>query len=487
MFNIDTLFPKKTSALLCLLLPLAVLVFFNPDGETGTLRFMAAIAVWMAAWWLSESVHPSLTAAIPLLLLPISGICPFTDTLKEYFDKVIFLFAGGFVIAIALEKWGLHKRISLKILMIVGSKPSNILLGVMLSSFLISMWISNTATTLMLFPAVLALVKQFEVLGRSESEQKSFATALLIGLAYSATIGGMATLVGTPTNMIFYGKFQELYPDDHSLNFASWMYRCLPLSLILLAGCYFTLRLLFLRKVPHIDLSSAYFRERYQELGPMHAAEKRVATLFLLTAILWFTREDIDTGLFLLKGWKNLFPKSPWVNDSSVAVVMALLLLLIPSGQKEQLIRVRELSKVPLDILILFGGGFAMAKGFEASGLSTWLADSLTGLTTASLPVFLLAMCLLITVISELASNVACIQLMLPILAALIPQMQIDPLKILIPATLAASLGFMLPVATAPNTIVYGSKYFKSTEMMKAGFVVDLIGIALISLCFGLL
>jgi sodium-dependent dicarboxylate transporter 2/3/5 len=445
---------------------------------------MAAVTIWMAIWWFTEVVHLAVTALLPILLMPVLGIADSKLTASQYMDPIIFLFIGGFIIAFAIERWNLHQRIALRILMLVGAKPSNILFGVMLTSFLISMWISNTATVMMLISAVLAVIVQIEVHFKEEHHSKRLATALLIGLAYSANIGGMATLVGTPTNMIFMREYTEKFPQNHDMSFFAWFMVGFPVALVFLLLTFFVLKKMFIKKQVELTIDKSYFSDAHARLGRMSYEEKAVSVIFCITAILWFTRTDIDFGLFIMRGWSNIFSNNNFLSDSTVAILMAILLFLIPSKKEKgrALLIWEDVSRLPYDIVLLFGGGFAMAKGIEVSGLSGWLADQLRFDSSTNLYLFVLGLCVLVTIISEFASNVACIQLMLPVLIAIQPSMGVHPLVLMIPATLAASLGFMLPVATAPNTIVFGSKRLRVQDMLKAGFVLDVIGILLITL-----
>ncbi len=465
---------------------LAAVIYFGFDLMPGSpmVTKMAAVTVWMAVWWLTEVVHLAVTALLPMILLPVLGIADSKTTAFQYMDPIIFLFIGGFIIAFAIERWHLHQRIALKILMLVGTSPARILFGVMLTSYLISMWISNTATVMMLLSAVLAVIVQIEQHFKEEHHSHKMASALLIGLAYSATIGGMATLVGTPTNMIFLREYSEKFPDNNDMNFFAWFKIGFPISIVFLFMAFFVLKKMFIKKGVKLNIDKSYFSDAYKRLGKITSDEKMVSIVFILTALLWFTRADIDFGIFKMKGWSNLFPNKDFLQDSTVAIFMAVLLFLIPSKTEKgrALITWQETSKLPFGIILLFGGGFALAKGFELSGLSNWLSTQLKFTPDTNIYLLIFGMCILITIISEFASNVACIQLMLPILIVIQHSMNINPLLLMIPATLASSLGFMLPVATAPNTIVFGSNRLRVNDMLKAGFALDTIGILLITL-----
>ncbi len=460
----------------------AVFFLLNEFTEAGaSASKMAAVAILMAVLWLTEAIPVAVTALMPAVLFPVLGILDSKQTSMQYMDPIIFLFIGGFIIAYGIEKWMLHERIALRILMSVGSRPSRILLGVMITTFLISMWISNTATVMMLYASVMAIILRVE--NNHNGNSKGFASALLLGLAYSASIGGMATLVGTPTNMIFYRMFKETYPLSNEVSFFSWFITALPVSVILLIITFALLKFIFINKNESFGFEKNFFRESYLNLGNINYEEKLIGIIFIITAVLWFTRADIDIGSLSLKGWNNFFGSPEFITDGVVAVFMAILLFFIPSKQNkgESLLVWKDLAKLPFDIILLFGGGFALAKGMEVSGLSSWLASNLGFASKINIILFVLLMCALVTVISEFASNVACIQLMIPILISLQKETGINPLMLMIPATLAASLGFMLPIATAPNTIVFSSKRLHASEMLKAGFWIDIAGIIVIT------
>lgn len=463
---------------------LLIIVFADLSPGNPLVTRMAAVAVWMAIWWLTEVVHLAVTALVPIVFLPLFGIAEPKLVAFQYMDQIIFLFIGGFLISFAIERWGLHERIALRILRIVGTRSDRILMGVMLTAYLISMWISNTATVMMLLSAVLSIVYMTGQLSGNTPQQKGFAKALLIGLAYAATIGGMATLVGTPPNMVFFRAYQEAYPDSNDVNFATWFAIGFPVSLIMIVCCFFILRKLFLAGNYNHGLTNNYFTETYNRLGPISIEQRIVSFIFILTAVLWFTRADIDFGLFVLHGWSNLFPFPEFIQDSTVAVFMALLLFVIPSKNEPgtSLLQWKDAARLPFDIILLFGSGFALAKGFEVSGLSDWLAGQLRIFEGTSPLLMVLSIVVIVCIISEFASNVASIQLVLPILIAFQKELDISPMLLMIPATLAASLGFMLPVATAPNTIVFGSGKIAVNDMARAGLLMNLTGITVITL-----
>lgn len=458
-------------------------LFFDLQPGSPKVTYMAGVAVWMATWWFTEAVDLAVTALLPMILLPVFGLGDAKTVAQQYTDSIIFLFLGGFMLAFAIEKWDLHKRIAIKILSVVGTKPSSILLGVMLSAYLISNWISNTATCMMLFSAVLALILETEQYINGEKHRNKFAAALLLGLAYSATIGGLATPVGTPPNMYFFKAYKEAFPENTDLNFLSWSAIGFPLSFSLLTVTFFILSKYYFNKSIKINLTKSFFKDNYTSLGKTGYEERWVFIIFITCAVLWFTRADVDFGTFKYKGWANLFHVPKFIDDSLVAVSAALLLFLIPSKKNkgEALLTWDDAKKIRYDIILMFGSGFALAYGFEVSGLSQWLAGSLVVLKGVNPFLVILGICGIVTLISEFASNIASIQLAIPVMIALQKNLDLQPLVLMIPATFAASLGFMLPVATAANTIVFGTKRIEIKDMFRVGLMLDIIGIILIS------
>ncbi|MBA3679611.1 MAG: SLC13/DASS family transporter [Bacteroidetes bacterium] len=466
---------------------LAMLFWFciDLDKDNHKVSLMAGVAVWMVIWWFSEAVNLAVTALVPVLMLPVLGIADCKSVSQQYTDSIVFLFIGGFMLAFAIEKWHLHKRIALKILSVVGTKPATVLFGVMISTYLISNWISNTATTMMLFGAVFALVH--ETKEYIEKNSGKFAAALLLGLAFSATIGGMATPVGTPPNMYFFKAYKEAFPDANDLNFLKWSAIGYPISLCFLTLTFFVLNFYFLKGKVELKIHKEFFKDSYNKLGKFSWEEKWVFGIFISCILMWFTRADIDFGSFKYKGWNHIFITPKYVDDAFVAILAALVLFLVPSkaNKGEALLIWEDAKKLRYDIILMFGSGFALAYGFEVTGLSGWLAETLTVLKGVSPVLIILGICIIVTIISEFASNIASIQLAIPVMIALQKDLDLPPLLLMMPATFAASLGFMLPVATAANTIVFGTKQIDIKDMLRVGIVLDIIGILLITfMCY---
>lgn len=446
---------------------------------------MAGIAVWMCVWWFSEAVNFGVTAMVPVLMMPVMGISDCKSVSQQYSDSIIFLFIGGFMLAFAIEKWQLHKRIALKILSVVGTRPSTVLLGVMMATYLISNWISNTATTMMLFGAVFALIQ--ETKRYIKENAGNFSAALLLGLAFSATIGGLATPVGTPPNMYFFKAYREAFPLNTDLNFFKWSAIGYPISFIFLLMTFGVLNFYFIRNKVELSINKSFFVTSYRSLGKFTYEEKWVFAIFISCILLWFTRADVDFGTYTFKGWTHIFLIPKFIDDAFVALLAAILLFLIPSrvNPGEALLIWEDAKKLRYDIILMFGSGFALAYGFEISGLSTWLANSLHILKGVSPLWIILGICIIVTIISEFASNIASIQLAIPVMIALQRDLEVPPLLLMMPATFAASLGFMLPVATAANTIVFGTKEIRLRDMLRVGIVLDILGILVITcMCY---
>jgi solute carrier family 13 (sodium-dependent dicarboxylate transporter), member 2/3/5 len=465
-------------------LGIATWAIFEAVQPEAMVSAMGLVTIWMAVWWITEAVPLAVTSLLPVFLFPLLGIMSTSAVAPVYMNEVLMLFIGGFILAFAMEKWDLHRRIALRIILLIGTDLKMVLLGLMVATYLLSMWISNTATTMMMVPTTLAVVaKMHDLLG---DRARPVAKAFLLGIAYAASIGGLATLIGTPTNMIFVAQFENAFPDMEQVSFLQWFAYGLPLSALMLGACYGILR--FMHKIPSLENpaeSLGIFKSEYASLGKMTFEQKMVSIVFSLTAVLWFTRAGADFGTFSVLGWSSLpiFKGKEYFQDGTVAVAMASLLFIIPSksSPKSMLMDWKTVQKLPLSIILLFGGGFALAKGFADSGLANWLAGEISFLSAMPMWAMIFFICVLVTVLSEFASNVATVTLVLPILAAIAIGAGMNPLYLMLPATFAASLGFMLPVATAPNTIVFGSEMITAKEMARAGFLLDLAGAVLIT------
>ncbi|MBN2805985.1 MAG: SLC13/DASS family transporter [Prolixibacteraceae bacterium] len=474
---------KKTGLYAGLMLALLILLFADLDPEHPQITRTLAVAVLMAVWWITEAVPLAATSLLPVVLFPLLGIMDGKTVSSAYFNHVIFLFIGGFIIALAMQRWNLHKRIALRILMFTGVSPGRILLGFMLSTAFLSMWISNTATAMMMIPIVLSIISKLEEsLGKKNVSK--YAIGLLLGIAYSASIGGIATLVGTPPNLSFARIFQIYFPEAPAISFASWFLSAMPVTIILFGITWVLLYTLYApRKASWKHDLRDSFSEQYQQLGKMKREEKLVLADFILVALLWFFRCDLNLGWINIPGWENLFESPQYLNDGTVAIAMALLLFILPSKEKgKALMNWKTANKLPWGIVLLFGGGFALAGGFKDSGLSLWFGQQLSFAQDFPPVLVIASICMMLTFLTELTSNTATTEMFLPILAGLSITIGVNPLLLMLPATLSASMAFMLPVATPPNAIIFGTRRIKTTQMAKTGVLLNLIGIVVITL-----
>lgn len=466
------------------LIPFILIVFFGDlsPGHPGV-TYTLATAILMAVWWITEIIPLAVTSLIPVVLFPLLGVMDGKDVSSAYFNHVIFLFIGGFIVALAMEKWNLHRRIALKILMLTGVSPGRILLGFMLATAFLSMWISNTATTMMMVPILISILSQLEEAVGKRGARK-YAVGLLLGVAYSASIGGIATLVGTPPNLSFARIFQIMFPDAPDISFASWFVMALPASVLLFALVWGYLYLIYKPKAAEWQrIKEISLKEQYVRLGRPSMEEKTVFLVFISLALLWLFRSDIVTGSFVIPGWGSLFGHPEYINDGTVAILASLILFLIPSSSEKgkRLMDWETAAGLPWHIVLLFGGGFALATGFKESGLSEWFGMQLSFLGNYH-PLWIVAViCLMMTFLTELTSNTATTEMLLPILAGLAVSTETHPLLFMLPATLAGSMAFMLPVATPPNAIIFGTGRLRVIDMARTGFLINLLGIIVVT------
>lgn len=454
---------------------LLIMLLPAPEGLTEHARHVAAVAVLMAVWWVTEAIPIPVTALLPVVLFPVLGVVDGSQVTKAYANHLIFLFLGGFLIAIAIERWNLHRRIALHTIRVIGVTPNRIVLGFMLATAFLSMWISNTAATMMMATIGMAVLSRLHPgsgsgSGSTAEEEFPFGISLMLGIAYSASIGGVATLIGTPPNAILAAIVENTY--GVSISFLQWMTFGLPLSLAMLLLCWLYLtRIAYRGESNEIAGGRDTIQREIQQLGNMQSGEKRVLAVFLLVALLWILRGLLDAEVL------------PYVRDSTIAMGGAVALFIIPSsrGPREFLLDWKSAVRIPWDILILFGGGFALAQGFSETGLTHYLAEQLAFLRHSPLVIAVAAVTCGIIFLTELTSNTATASLALPVAGALAVSMYIEPLALMTAVAVAASFAFMLPVATPPNAIVFGTRYVSIRQMAKTGFWLNLAGIAVIT------
>ncbi len=480
----------------------AVLAAPAPADLAPAAQRLAAVTVLMACWWIGEALPIAATSLLPLVLFPLLSIQSAPAVSAQYGDPVVFLFLGAFLIALAMERWGLHRRIALLLVRALGTSPQRLVLGFLVATAALSMWMNNTAATLMMLPVGVSVVEhlaaQAQLDGRAGPEarrgaERSLGASLMLGIAYGASLGGMGTLVGTAPNLVLVGAARELLPGAPEIGFLPWMGLGLPVAVVLVAICYPIL----LRLAPETPLarfafgtaSRATVDAERERLGAMSQGERRVLLAFASAAVLWIFRSPVALGALRLPGWSELLPEPRFVGDATVALGVGLSLFLFSAhgaaarpGQRAPLLDWKTVQeRVPWGVLLLMGGGFALAGAFEATGLARWLAGRLAALAQAPLPAVVGGVSVMTTLLSELASNTATATLLMPVLAATAAAIGAPPLVLMIPAALAASCGFALPVATPPNAIAYGTGWISLPRMAAAGLALDLAGVVVIT------
>lgn len=477
---------NKTGLLIGIGLFLVILIIPTNTPIDQSARYTLACAVLMAVWWITEAVSLPVTALLPLILFPLFRIMNASEVALAYANSNIFLFMGGFFIAIAMQRHNLHRRIALKIISIFSTSPRRLILGFMVATAFLSMWISNTATAMMMLPIGIAVVEHFRnVEEYPEQSKNKMGIALMLGIAYSASIGGVGTLVGTPPNIIFAGIVKTLFPHLPEIDFITWMKIGIPIVLIFLPLVWFILvKYLMPSDVSKLNVGSKVIKDELNALGKMKSGEILTLVVFILTALGWIFRKDLVLGNFVLPGWASIVGVEEYVNDSTVALIGALLLFIIPSNfwKGEFVLNWEWAKRIPWGILVLFGGGFALADGFQSSGLDTWIGQGFISMKGFSPLILVICVCFLLTFLTEITSNTASISMILPILATMSIALGIHPFILMIPATFSASFAFMMPVATPPNAIVFGSGYLNIKDMVKIGIVLNLVGILLITI-----
>ena len=461
---------KKIGLILGPLTFFVFLIFGQFEGLSNSGQSVLASTLWIAIWWVTEAIPIAATALLPIILFPLSQGMELPTTTESYGHKYVFLYLGGFLIAIGIEKWNLHKRIAINIISFIGTDVRKVILGFMIATAFLSMWISNTATSVMMLPIGVAIIKQLKDNPASlENENIIFGKALMLGIAYSASIGGIATLIGTPPNLVMAGVISEIY--NYEITFFKWFIFGFPISIILLFFCwYFITRVAYVFNQREFPGGRSEVNRLKNDLGPISYEEKIIAIIFALAGFCWITRS------FLLQSIL------PVLDDTIIAISFGLILFVIPSKAKTNtLLNWKDTIQLPWGVIILFGGGMAIAKAFEISGLAIWLGELMT--TLNALPFFILIIFLIAAVnfLTEITSNLATTAMILPVLASLAFEIGVHPFGIMIGAAVAASCAFMLPVATPPNAIVFGSGYLKIPDMVSRGIVLNIFSIILIA------
>ncbi|XBM33916.1 DASS family sodium-coupled anion symporter [Bacillus licheniformis] len=465
--------PQKIGLLLGPALFFAVLLFFFPEGLSYEGRMVLATTLWVAVWWITEAVPIPAASLLPIVLLPLTGALEGAAVTSSYGDPIVFLFLGGFLIALAMERWNLHKRIALNIISVVGTSTSRIVLGFMAATGFLSMWVSNTAAVMMMLPLGTAIIHQVSAVIKSErkdlaAEEAKFSKALIFSIGYAGTIGGLGTLIGTPPNIILAANIKKLYGVE--VSFGGWMAFAVPVVVILLVAVW-----LYLTKVAHpikmkeLPGGKELILEEKRKLGKMSFEETMVLLVFGFAAFMWVTRTFL---------WDD---KIPGIDDTMIAIFAASLLFLIPSLNKGGRVLDWSVSKdLPWGILLLFGGGLALATGFKETGLAEWIGGRLTVLDGFNFVVIVIISTALVLFLTEITSNTATATMILPVLASLALALNVHPYALMVPAAMAANCAFMLPVGTPPNAIIFASGKLKISEMVRTGFVINIFTLILI-------
>ncbi|WP_307396662.1 SLC13 family permease [Bacillus horti] len=455
------------------------LLFFHPEGLSTEAKSVLAVTLWIAVWWITEALPIPATSLLPLVLLPITGAMSGSDVASSYGNDIIFLFLGGFFIATAMEKWNLHKRMALFIIAMIGTSTQRILLGFMVATGFLSMWVSNTAAVMMMIPMGLAITVQVASAIKNtpqESELPKFEKALIFGIGYAGTIGGLGTLIGTPPNIILAAQMDELF--GIKISFAQWMIFAAPVVILMLFITWIYLgRYKFSTSIQQLPGGRELIQSERRALGQTSFEEKSVGAVFVFAAFMWITREFfwVEDGLFF---------EIPGISDGMIAIMAAALLFTIPAKAKSSLriLNWNDSKTIPWGVLLLFGGGLAIAAGFRTTGLSDWMGEQLTVLDGLSLVVIIACATLLIMAMTEITSNTATATMILPVVGALAIALNIHPFALMVPCAMAANCAFMLPVGTPPNAIIFGTGKLKIIEMVRAGFAVNVVATIIIIL-----
>lgn len=459
------------------LLFILTLLFFSPEDLSKEGLAVLASTLWIAVWWMTEAIPIPATSLLPIILFPLTGGLEIGATTSSYGSGTIFLFMGGFMVALAMEKWNLHRRIALSIISVIGTNTDRIVLGFMVATGFLSMWISNTATAMMMVPIGLAIIYQVSDALKDDptidtsKENFGFGKALMLSIAYSASIGGIATLIGTPPNAALAGVVKEMYGFE--LSFATWMLFGVPIAVIFIFLTWiYLVKIAYPLKVKQLPGGQEIITKEKEKLGKPSYEEKAVFIVFLLTALAWITRSFI------------LVKFIPNISDEIIAMMAAIILFIIPSKNKKGdfLLDWNSAVKLPWGILLLFGGGLAIAAGFSESGLSTWIGTQLQALEGVNILIVILLVSTLVIFLTEITSNTATANMMFPIMAALGIALGAHPFAFMVAASVAASCAFMLPVATPPNAVVFGSGYLRIPDMVKTGFLLNIVGIILVTI-----
>jgi len=447
----------------------------NPFSVDKKALKVLAVAVLMITWWVAEAMPMPVVALLPIILFPLMNIAPIKEVAAGYADSVIFLFMGGFMIGLAIEKWNLHKRIALTIVNFTGTSGDRIVLGFILATGFISMWLSNTATTMMMFPIAASVIHVVKENHNGKGNLANLALTIMLAIAYASNFGGVATIIGTPPNVAFVGYIHDKY--NYSVEFLDWMIICFPLAILLLLSLYIVMtKFLYPSRIAADPITKAHIKDELRQLGPMTGPEKRVLTIFILTASLWITKDLLNLGLQTFGTIR--------LDDTMIALIGATLLFIVPAGTggHQRILDWSDTSKMAWGILLLFGGGIALAAALEKAGLIQMLGQWIAGMSGSNVFILVFMITLISLFVSEVMSNIAQVIVFSPVIAGIADALHMNPLLLGIPMTLGASCASMMPMGTPPNAIVFASGHIKLNQMVKTGFVMNIVAVILITL-----
>lgn len=458
---------------------LLISLFPAPEGLSPQGKYAAATAILMTVWWVTEAIPIYATAFVPLVAFPLTGVLTAQATAANFGHNYVLMLLGGFFLSKAIESQNLHKRIALLIIRRLGSSRSKIILSFMLATAFLSMWIANVAVTLLMLPIALAIVAREEEEGKSLG---SFGIAMMLAIAYSASVGGTATLIGTPPNLIFMGVFEKMFPSAPTYDFFSWLKIGFPVLLVFLPIIWIYI-VRYFRIKGSFTGSTELIDQELTEMGKMSAAEKRVLAVFIFTAFGWIFRRDLVWGSFVIPGWSGVLGIESYVHDSTVAIFSALLLFALPGNEpNSRLLDWQKAGSVPWGVVMIVGGGYAIAESFSVTGLAVWIGHHLSFIGDLPLLLVLVIVVGFMLFLTEINSNTATANIFLPILATMAISGQSNPLILMIPATFACSLAFMLPSGTGTNTVIFASNRISISQMVKCGFWLNLISIVVLTI-----
>lgn len=456
-----------------------ILLLPAPEGLSHEGKCAAAVVVVMSIWWITEAIPVFATAFLPLVLYPLLQILPAGKTAVNYGHNYVLMMLGGFFLGKAIESQNLHKRIALVIINIFGISRQKIIFSMMIATAFLSMWIANVTAAVMMFPIAMSVVSKEEDV--VHGKKSSFATALMLGIAYSATLGGLATLIGTPTNLILIGILENLFPDAPPITFFTWLKVGLPLLIVFLPiFAYYLIK--YFNVTGNLSGTDTIIKEELKALGKTTPGERRVIFVCLFAISGWVFRENLVFGNFIIPGWSELLGLDAFVHDSTVAIAAALLLFAIPANKEKRLLDWKQASQVPWGVVIIVGGGYAIAAGFESTGLADWLGSQLAFISSYPFIIVLILVIGFVMIFTEFNSNTATANILLPVLASMAVAASMNPLLLMIPATVASSLGFMMPAGTGPNTVIFGSERVTVSDMVKCGVWLNLISLVILTI-----